>query len=495
MTAPRPGASVLSIGPLRYRLPAGAWLTPAAAHYAISELWDRVSGGAPYNGPVRIEMTGTVGSPDLEALAVPTALLLADVLPPGAHLGIDAEALPVLFGEPSAPRPLEEGRLTLGPDLVALTFFMLSRWEETTEAAGDGAERDERGRFPAQQSVAFRAGFLDRPVVDEWALVIRAWLRHLDPSWSPLPGVFRVHLTHDVDTLRRTGSVGEVARTVAGALRRREWDDVVRQLRNGVAALSDWQRDAHVQGMRELMDLSEAAGLPSAFYFKTSDRGPYDTGYRLGEGHNREVLAEVEARGHEVGWHPGYRTFDDPVMFDRELARFEQAVGRRPSGGRQHNLRFQPSETWRRWAEAGLTYDSTVGYAERAGFRCGTSHPFRTFDLDGDRVLSLVEVPLVVMETTLFSPSYEGIEAGAALSRALELAGRSQAVSGVFVLLWHNSSFEGSYRQWSRIYPELVRRLQALDETTGPTPLSAVARLAGTSREAAHAAVATTTLP
>ena len=104
-------------------------------------------------------------------------------LPAGGRLPFDG-AIPALFwGARTGSRRFVERRgkaIIFGCDLVASTLFMLSRWEEMAVPA-----RDEHDRFPHTRSVAFRQGFLDRPVFDEYSLVIREWLKALLPGWVP----------------------------------------------------------------------------------------------------------------------------------------------------------------------------------------------------------------------------------------------------------------------------------------------------------------------
>ncbi|OAV66709.1 hypothetical protein Barb6_02535 [Bacteroidales bacterium Barb6] len=60
--------------------------------------------------------------------------------------------------------------------------------------------RDEHGRFPGRESLSARAGFLHRPVVDEYGRLLHRWLRQ---AGVPLPeekqGIRKIYLTHDVD--------------------------------------------------------------------------------------------------------------------------------------------------------------------------------------------------------------------------------------------------------------------------------------------------------
>lgn len=48
-------------------------------------------------------------------------------------------------------------------DIFAASFFMLTRWEEYVNKA-----RDSHNRFPATESLAYKQGFLDRPIVNEY---------------------------------------------------------------------------------------------------------------------------------------------------------------------------------------------------------------------------------------------------------------------------------------------------------------------------------------
>jgi hypothetical protein len=105
----------------------------------------------------------------------------------------------------------------------------------------------------------------------------------------------------------------------------------------------------------------------------------------------------------------------------------------------------------------GLTYDSTVAYADHEGFRCGTCHPFRPFDLQQGRELDLWEVPLIAMENTL--RTYRGFSPEQAEKRILELAGRCKTVGGTFTLLWHPSRKTREIRLWREMYQRVLRAL------------------------------------
>ena len=124
-------------------------------------------------------------------------------------------------------------------------------------------------------------------------------------------------------------------------------------------------------------------------------------------------------------------------------------------GGRQHYLRWQVPTTWRNWAAAGLSYDSTLSYADHAGFRCGICYEFPVYDLKQRKPLPLLERPLVVMEGSVLGEQYMNLEEEAALNCMLRLKDRCRLFNGDFTLLWHNSSFD-TPQMWE-MYRSIVK--------------------------------------
>ncbi len=121
------------------------------------------------------------------------------------------EDLPLLYGTPRVER--QGDRLIVHADIVASAFFLLTRYEEVVRRE----VRDPHGRFPGWESLPGRAGFLDRPLVDEYAALLRKWLREAGVEVPEPARNYSVLLTHDVDSVRRYGAgLLEPARAVAG---------------------------------------------------------------------------------------------------------------------------------------------------------------------------------------------------------------------------------------------------------------------------------------
>lgn len=373
-----------------------------------------------------------------------------EVYPPGWEQTVN-ERIPVLFwgaGRVSTDSfvSISGRQVVFHADLLATVYFLLTRWEEMRSG-----ERDVYGRFPAQASLAWRAGFLDRPVVDEYALVLQAWIKTLAPGAELNKREFSLALSHDVDLVRRFSGWRQAARTVAGDLLKRGRP---RQAFHALSAALNPAQDPCLLGVEKLVAASEQHGQKSAFYFMAADPSAYEPGYSLASPVLRRCLGRLLERGHELGFHPSYRTVEDPARFAMEKSRLEAVVGSIKMGGRQHFLRFRAPQTWRMWENAGMLYDSTLGYADCEGFRCGSCIPFRPFDIEADREMDLEERPLVVMDGTLWA--YRHYTSQEAFERVELLYNRCRAVGGVFTLLWHNTSLDG---EWAPYYRDVYLRL------------------------------------
>lgn len=385
----------------------------------------------------------------------------SEVTPSGAKLPFDAP-VPVFFwgaGCEDGDKPFAElrpdGAVVLYADIIAATFFMLSRWEETVVP-----NRDEHGRFPATASVAYKQGFLERPIVDEYALILREWLKVLLPGWEPRPRQFSVRLSHDIDQIRRFPNWYVTLRTLAGDLLKRRSPRCAWQT---VLDVTLYDRDPYFEGIRTLAELSRRYGIVGdAFYFMAAEPGTADSGYDVASPEVRRCIEWLCEQGFEIGLHPGYHTLNDPERLAEEKARLDAVLEETKYGGRQHYLRFQVPDTWRHWEQVGLAYDSTMTYACHEGFRCGTCHRFRPFDVQQDRELDLWEWPPIVMDATL--RKYRGLTPEQGEARILELARRCRQVEGTFTLLWHNSSLDGEWRPWAEMYQRVVGRLAEMQE-------------------------------
>jgi hypothetical protein len=211
-----------------------------------------------------------------------------------------------------------------------------------------------------------------------------------------------------------------------------------------------------------LAQLSNDYNLASAFYIMADKYAdPFSNrGYDIDSPWISNVIHKLQERGFEIGLHPSYFTYDDPTRLALEKSRLDSVLGYSCYGGRQHFLRFKVPDTWRHWEQVGLKYDSTMTYADHEGFRCGTCHAYKPFDLEADREIDLWEIPLIVMDGTLLQ--YRNLEPSQGEEIIYNLAHRCKDVEGTFTLLWHNTSLQGEWAPWGDMYERVVKKLSEM---------------------------------
>ena len=155
----------------------------------------------------------------------------------------------------------------------------------------------------------------------------------------------------------------------------------------------------------------------------------------------------------EIAVH-GIDAWRDIAKARDERERIQEITGAGDIGVRMHWLYFN-SEAPLTLEKAGFSYDSTFGYNETIGYRAGSNQVFKNPNVD-----HLLELPLHIMDTALFYPSYMNLsdkQAGAAMLPLIENATR---FGGVLTINWHDRSL-GPERLWGDAYVTLLRDLRA----------------------------------
>lgn len=392
--------------------------------------------------PVRIAIDGLASDPigpearfyAAEELLRPLGLRAARTTPDalGAgdlYVGPSPEAVPehVIRVRAGAPADASREDGDLG-DLFAETFRQLAGRVEASVR-----QRDRLGRFlsafhpeapdPLARPVdAMRARLAD--ALRERGVTAR------DPEWDGKR--WAVAVTHDLDALRTRRLASLVGDGLRGHLRR--------GLRRATGP------DDRMRTARALAALSEKNGISATFFAKAGASGREDVPTQP-ERH-AGWFRQLREAGHEIGLHPSIQAATDSARLARERDRLAAALGERPTLVRSHFLRWTEPLTPEAYADAGFQADSTLGWADRSGFRRGTAHPFRLWDHRRQAPSRLWELPLAAMDTTLFV--HRGLGDNEAADRLLRVLESARQSGGLAVLLWHNC-MDGDPAWWRRL--------------------------------------------
>ena len=333
-------------------------------------------------------------------------------------------------------------------DLLLSTLLTLSRFEEF-----DAKTTDLHGRFPASAGIAAKYGFLNRPIVDEYGSALQQVLLAIVPRWKPLPKTLRVKVSHDIDEI---GIPFSFKSAVGHTLLRGTPVSTARDLLSVISEAEPGYLDA----VRRVCQLSLDCGLRPTLYWQAAATDPFDTGYDVGHPKIARMMDWASDRGVEHGVHPGYKTFRSRTLLQKEVQRVTTALGNGEVGGRQHYLRWHP-ETWADWESCRLAYDSSVGFVDQAGFRCGTSIPYLPWLLKSDRCANLLEIPLLASDGTLVQ--HMGLTLDRSKQVVQDLLEKCRQAGGVFTLLWHNTGLFPPCKDYCRPILEMLRGAQDYD--------------------------------
>ena len=362
--------------------------------------------------------------------------------------------IPVLYGKPGLVKNGTHFHLNL--DIFGSAFFLLSRYEELIV---QDKEKDKHNRFPATASVAFKAKFLDRPIVNEYVEILWDCLKRLWPFLNRKEKKFRKLITCDVDhpfdlagySLKKT-----ILRVGARFFRDRNPKLASLDFLNYVFKKVDSDKfDAYKNNIDWIMDVNARIGNKVTFNFIPVQTDPnWEELNDVRSAKISALLRRIERFGHDIGFHPGYQTYRSEEKFQHSACIFKSAcesqkIDYSELGGRQHYLRYDIGITPQLWQKNGFKYDSSLGYSEMAGFRCGVCFEYQMYDLRERQKMALTQRPLIAMEGAVigqlnqgfgFNYVNEGLGFGQeSINRFENLKNVVQRFNGDYVLLWHNS--------------------------------------------------------
>ena len=351
--------------------------------------------------------------------------------------------LPIILGRASVTENKNETRLNF--DAISTMFIYLSRLEEWLIE-----NRDVHGRFRYVDSISYRYDLILRPIADEYRLYLLSLIERLFLVTCDSSSVMRVNYSCDVDfpvnpILMQTNVFLKIGWRY---LKRLEIKRVLAYLYDGTKALIS--SAASAENYKNVVYMSRQLSR-CTFNFIPCSSHTLDYGNDISRNDVSKLIRLVSSNGSQVGVHFGYDTFNDQVEMDRQANFFKTVVGSNlPAtlSSRQHFFRFDVRFTPKYLLDSGIRKDCSLGFAEVAGFRAGTSRDFSYFDLNVRRTTELKFQPLILMDASLFDAKYQNmLDAEKILAFISMLKNRCFLYDGNFNVLWHNDSFDSDLKR------------------------------------------------
>lgn len=278
-------------------------------------------------------------------------------------------------------------------DWIEMIFFHLSRLEEY--CAGR-AKRDDFGRLHTQNYFLVRSGLQEIPVVDQ--LIGCIWKAIGLKPQKPHPVI---NLSHDLDFPLKFSGAASIWRNLAGTIiHRRPWTEFLANYRAYRAASQDYCQDPYYT--YPYLFRRSAAYHNKKVYLLAGGRRPQERPYDLTSAAVQNIIKLARVNNYDFGLHPSTLAARDEQIFSSEKKLLETVLSHPVSSSRQHYLLFLFPETLHCLQNLGIQEDSSLGFRDLVGFKCGTVFSYQLYDLVHDRASSVIEKPLIFMDSALW---------------------------------------------------------------------------------------------
>jgi hypothetical protein len=333
-------------------------------------------------------------------------------------------------------------------DIFAASFYLISRYEEYLPHV-----KDIHQRYTAEESLAFKNNFLEKPVVDIWAYKLLNLIKEKFPNYNFTSREYSYISTIDIDNAFAYKHKSLI-RGLGGFFK-----DLFQ-----FKIFNVWDRFAVVFRIKKdpfdtfnkIIEIKKQYNIRTIFFFLIADYTTFDTNVSASKNKFRLLIKSMVDYA-RVGLHPSYFSMQNPALLKKEKKRLENITNMPIMRSRQHYLRFSLPETYQHLIDLEITEDYSMGYASNVGFRAGTCTPFYFYDLDFEIQTPLKIFSFALMDTTL--NDYMKLTPKQSLGKIRDLKNEVKAVNGTFITLFHNEALSNylRWKGWSRLYDLMVK--------------------------------------
>lgn len=356
------------------------------------------------------------------------------------------EDIPILFPVLNNEKSIfsfQGTNLIFHHDLIKSAFYLLSGYQELKPEY-----KGKFNRFPYELSVQNKLGITNKPIVNYYFKYIEKGISeycvnnkigiNIKKSFK----TFGFFLTHDIDKID-TYSIFDLVyyiKVVLGISKSNLKFKI--KLKKFAEYLFNYffTKRNPSWDFEFLRSIEEKYNFKSAFYFLPKDLKHQDAYYSFSEKRLQPVFEQLKNSGCEIGIHGTNRSATNIDFLNENIKELHKATKVNIKGIRQHRLIYDMNITPFLHQEAKLLYDTTLGFAEHEGFRNSYCHPFKLYNFKEEKAFKTWEIPLNIMDATLFE--YRKLNVEKAFVASKTIIDEVIKFNGLFTLLWHNGYFD-----------------------------------------------------
>lgn len=326
-------------------------------------------------------------------------------------------------------------------DIFASSFYMLSRYEEYLPYSADA-----HGRFAAEEALAFKTNFLEKPVVHFWAKLLRDDIRDSHPDFLFPTRIYTQINTIDID----------IAYAYKGKPFARRFGGLLRSIMQfGIGDI--YNRIVYVLRGKDPYDtyallrrIQKKSNAENIYFFQVGNQGVHDKNLSLNDIMTKLILKVSKYAS--IGIHPSYNSNNHIDILRDERYDLSKILDKPITKSRQHYLKMSLPKTYENLISVGITSDYTMGFPDKIGFRAGIALAYPFFNLQTNQQRPLTIVPFQIMDGTL--KDYMKLSPNEAVTKILEIKKSIQEVQGQMVSIFHNSfvTDKGEFKGWLDVY-------------------------------------------
>jgi hypothetical protein len=345
--------------------------------------------------------------------------------------------VPVFFTEGPVDSLINED--TVQFDVYLNAFLFLSGLQERACLT-----KDKFGRFPYQESLQCKYGFVDTPVVNVYFELLAEAIKAKGHDCIKVEFEQKIIFTHDIDQIR-SGWLTDVRYYVSN-FNFKNCLGIFKSIGIKVFRFPD----PYYKGLLKMLELDEQNEVKGVS-FLMANKKHQDADYQLESLVGRELF-----QNQTIGLHPGLDTYDNPKEFDNQLKKIKKLFPKMKPVVRQHFLKYDINVTPAIQESLGIEKDYSLGFVEQKGFRNGIANPFYLYCFEKRRAYKVLQIPLYFMDGTLTNHQHDfSFRAKKNVIQDVEKLVRTFNCS--FSVLFHNSVFtETTYRGFEEMYLKLI---------------------------------------
>ncbi|MCM4160461.1 hypothetical protein FHG64_07190 [Antarcticibacterium flavum] len=312
-------------------------------------------------------------------------------------------------------------------DIFAASFFMLSRYEEYLPHV-----KDDFGRFPASESLAYKGGFHKQPVVEIWTYKFKTLLETRFNNIAFRERAFHtktiISVSH-VFNFKNKGFLRSIAGTASDLFNLKFY-----RVTDRFKVLLRLRQDPY-NVFDDLISYIKKYKLDIVFMFQLSDYNAYDKNINYNRLNYRSIIKYV-ADYSKVGLRLGYFAIAEQEVLKKEKKRLENIIHGPLQNviNTKYNLMLPIHYSY--LTELEIPNDYSMGYPESIGFRAGSSEPFLFYDINME-----VTTPLTIHPYVFHSQVCHNLEAGEVQSEIAGIIKKLKQVDGSFRGIFKNRDF------------------------------------------------------